>query len=134
LYRTPGPTIEEIVLVRRSRPRVRAVHAIGFTLGFASIASMMIVGAKDHWVALHVSMIVFAALALPVLFLRTQRLVVKRVGRELRIREGRREDGRHAHAVVVVLRDGRRVPVGDPRDLMFHAVADRKTIRDALLR
>jgi hypothetical protein len=149
LYRTSGAVIEEIVLQRRSRTRVRPLWAFVFTAVVVSIAAMVEVAARDHWVATPVAIAVIAPFAIMVLLVRTQKLMVVRAGRELRIREGRRREsvlvgeildveidtrGVHVHDVVFVLRDGRRVPVGAPRALMDHAASDRRTIRNALLR
>jgi hypothetical protein len=149
LYRTSGVVTEQIVLERRSRPRVRLVPAVAFTLVFGGTAAMVVVGARDHWVAAHVSIVAFALVAAGAMFVRTQKLTVVRAGRELLIREGRISEsvlvgevldvdidtrGKSAYAVVFVLRDGRRVLVGEPREWMEHAASDRRTIREALLR
>ena len=149
LYRTGEAVIEEIVLERRSRPRVRPAWTFGLIASFASIATMIEVGAHEHWLTTYVAICIFALVAFVAMFIRTQKLTVVRAGRELRIREGRRREsvlvgevldvdidtrGASAHAVVFVLRDGRRVLVGEPRELMDHAASDRHAIREALLR
>jgi hypothetical protein len=149
LYRTSGAVIEEIVLERRSRPRVRPTPAILVSVAFASVAATVMIFSPDHWGATNVVIGSFALVALVAMFIRTRRLTVVRAGRELRVREGRLREsvlvgevmdvdidtrGERAHAVVFVLRDGRRVPIGAPREFMDHAASDRRAIREALLR
>ena len=83
------------------------------------------------------------------LLVRTRRLQVTRRGRVLRIRSGKREssvlasevleveidtEAVRAHTVVFVLRDGRRIPVGESHERMLDALSDRRALRDALLR
>jgi hypothetical protein len=149
LYRTSGAVTEEIVLERRSRSRVHRVHAVIFILVFGSVAAMVALGARNHWVGTNIAIVALAFFLVVAMFVRTRKLTVVRAGRELRIREGRTYEsvlvsevlgveidtrGERAHEVVFVLRDGRRVRVGEARALMDHAAADRRTIRDALLR
>jgi len=149
LYRTSGAVTEEIVLERRSRSRVRLAWAFGFTALLGSIAAMIEVGMREHGVTTYVAMTIFALGAFLAMFVRTQKLTVVRAGRVLRIRQGRQKEsvlvgevlgveidtrGERMHALVFVLRDGRRVPIGEPREFMDHAAADRRTIREALLR
>lgn len=151
MYRTTGATIEEIVLERRSRPRVPLTAVVALGLVFAALLGIL--GFADTHVdragTFRNAAFAFVALAIVALLVRTPRLVVKRVGRELRIRSGKREsavlvgevlevdvdtEAEHAHRVVLALRDRRRIPVGEPLALMADALADRRTLRAALLR
>ncbi len=149
MYRTSGAVTEEIVLERRSRPRVRPTAAILFCVGFASVAATVVIYARDHLGATCVALGAFALVTLLAMVIRTRTLTVVRAGRELRVREGRMRESVlvgevldvdidtravRAHAVVFVLRDGRRVPIGEPREFMDHAASDRRAIREALLR
>ena len=148
MYRTSGAVTEEIVLERRSRPRARRyVFAVPCVL-FAYVGLIVYFHAKDsgHFVPFAVAIVAILAAWVAV---RTRPLVVVRAGKELRIRDGRRKSvvlvgevheveidtrGEHAHAVVLVLDGNRRLTLGAPFDLMSDAIAERRTLRNALTR
>jgi hypothetical protein len=149
LYRTSGPVIEEIVVERRSRPRARRYVFVVPCVLFAYFGLMIVyLHAKDASQFIPFALAIVAILAAWIA-VRTRSLVVVRAGKELRIRDGRRRSvvlvgevheveidtrGERAHAVVLVLDGHRRLELGDPFERMSDAVAERRTLRNALTR
>jgi len=148
LYRTSGAVTEEIVLERRSRPRARRYVFVVPCVLFAYVGMFVWLHARDrgHWVPFAVAIVAILAAWVAI---RTRPLVVARAGKELRIRDGRRKNvvlvgevheveidtrGDRAHAVVLVLDGNRRLDLGDPFERMSDAVAERRTLRNALTR
>ncbi len=124
---------------------------VAFALLFVTaIALIVSAGVNiDRWGTSRNAALVALVLLFVALVVRTRRLTVTRVGRALRIRCGKREssvlasevlevdvdtEAVQAHTVVFVLRDGRRIPVGEPHERMSDALADRRALREALLR
>ena len=144
VYRTSDE--REIFVLRRSprrRPKVIAV-----VLGALAILTATVAGASGEPVR-----VVLWASALGVLcsivwmLLATRPLLVARAGPELRVRHGVARASFlvgevrgvevdtlsvHAHAVVLVLADGRRARVGEPHDRMTEALAACRALREGL--
>jgi hypothetical protein len=151
LYRTSGPLTEEIVLVRRSRPRAGAATRVVVALLFAAALSITVLAGAHHdqWAACRNVVIALVIVAVGVSLVRTRSLRITRVGRELRIRQGRKREsvlvsevreveidtrGDREHAVVLVLDGHRRLVLGSPFELMSEAIAERRMLRIALTR
>lgn len=148
MYRTSEVVTEEIVLERRTRPRARRYVFVVPCVFFAYVGLIVYLRAQDrgHFVPFAVAIVAILAAWVAV---RTRPLVVVRAGKELRIRDGRRKSvvlvgevheveidtrGDRAHAVVLVLDGKRRLDLGDPFERMSDAVAERRTLRNALTR
>jgi len=125
--------------------------AVVFSLAVASVIAIIVLAGThaDRWALGRNAALGAAALLVVALFVRTRPLRVTRAGRELRIRAGRRRESvlisevheveidtraDRAHAVVLVLEGNRRLDVGDPFERMSDAVAERRTLRNALTR
>ena len=120
-----------------------------YTVASGLVGCAFVLASRQRFVATQIALVVFALVTFFVMFVRRRKLTVVRKGRELRIREGARDEsvlvgevvdvgvetrGHNEHAVLLVLRDGRRVAVGDARERIDQADEDRSTLRGFLLR
>jgi len=147
VYRGTSKTTEEVVLRRPSRSRVRRNVLVGVAVTIAAVVVVVGVGADRVVPVVTTAAGVAFGLALLTAAFRTRSLVVARAGGELRVRSGRKRStfllaevrdvqvepvSVRAHAVVLLLKDGRRVPLGDPYEAMRDATAETRALREAL--
>lgn len=147
MYRGTSQSSEQIVLRRRSRSRIRRNVLVGVAIAIAALVVVVGVGADRVVPVTIVAVAIAVAVALITAVLRTRSLVVARAGVELRVRSGRKRStflvaevrdvqvepvSIRAHAVVLVLDDGRRVRLGDTFERGQDAREEVRSLRDAL--